>query len=349
VKLLPAAFLLLFALACSPAKGPGRVEGRVTWEDRGVAAALVEAYARPEQDRASPPVAETPSGEDGSFALDLPAGRYWIWAKATVQGAGRDLRLVGQARENPVVVTPGAVQHAAIPLSDPSGFARAAGPAGAGVRGHVATGAAVPAEVTVYAYPGLWERPLGPGFAAATAPGDDGSFQLDLVPGPYTLAARRRASGQDFGALAEGDQVAVAQAEVRPGEYRDVGSLSLRPVSSEVRQGLVAASPDSATGISGRVVERSGAPIAGVRVLAFPDSRMSGKPIALSAPTGPDGGFRVNLPVGGTYFLGARSRLGGPAEPGEKVGTFRGEDGAGVRVAEGGSVDGVTIPVEEVW
>ncbi len=341
--------LPLLALACSSPGGPGRVEGRVTWEDRGIAAALVEAYTRPEQDRASPPVAEAASGEDGAFVLELPPGRYWLWAKATVEGHGRDLRLVGQAPGNPVTVTGGSSHQTAIPLADPSGFARAAGPAGAGVRGRVAASGPPPVEVTVYAYRGTWDRPLGPGFAAAASPEADGGFQLDLAPGPYTLAARRRASGKDFGALAQGDEVAVAQIEVRAGEYRDVGTLSLRPVDPEVRRGVTPASPESATALSGRVVERGGAPAAGVRVLAFPDSRMSGKPAALSAPTGPDGRFRVNLPGGGTYFLGARSRLGGPAEPGEKVGAFRGEDGDGIRVAEGGSVEEVLISVEEVW
>ena len=39
----------------------------------------------------------------------------------------------------------------------------------------------------------------------------------------------------------------------------------------------------------------------------------------------------------------------GWAEPGEKVGTYRGEDGSGVKLETGERIDGVEIVVEEVW
>lgn len=339
--------LLLLLPSCSRPGAPGRLEGSVTWEGRGVASALVEAYLRPEQDISTPPVAETATGEDGRFSLHLPPGRYWLWAKATVAGPGREVRLVGQAAGNPVTVAEGALVRVDLSLHDPSGFARSAGPAGTGAEGAVE--GAPSGEVTVYAYPGTWERPVGPGFAAAGPPDEAGRFRLDLPAGVYTLVARHRASGRDFGAPAAGDGVAAVVVEVRPGAYAQAGILRLRAVDPEVLRAQVAATPPSGTAIAGRVVDGRGGPAAGVRVLAFTDGRMSGKPAALSAPSGPDGVFVLHLPGEGAYFLGARSRLGGPAEPGERVGAFRGSQGSGVRVAEGEERGGVIIVVEEVW
>jgi len=342
--------LLGLALGCSPAKAPnGRVDGRVTWQEEGVPGALVQAFTRAEQDRSVPPVAEGPSDEGGHFGFDLPPGRYWIWARATLPGDGRDreVRLVGQARDNPILVPEGTAVHVEMPLSDPSGFTRAAGPAGTGVQGRVTSASA--GKTTIYAYPGEAERPVGPGFAAATPPETDGSFRLDLPPGRYTLSARQRASGRDFGALTPGDLVDTKPVEVIQGSYTDVGTLHLRPADLSLWQGREPSAPASATSVSGRVVGSDGTPVAGIRVLAFRESRMSGKPEALSSPTGPDGEFRIDLPGGGTFFLGARSRLGGPAEPGEKIGSYRGTDGAGVSVSAGQAVGGISIPVEEVW
>lgn len=338
--------LALLLAACSGG-GEGRIEGRVTWQGRGIGMALVQAYPKPEQDPTTPPVAEAPSGDDGAFRLDLPPGRYWVWAKATVAEGSREARLVGEAPRNPVTVTSGGSAAADVELRDPSGFARSAGPAGTGAAGRVEAGR--PGEVTVYAYPGSSLRPVGPGFAAAVSVGADGSFRLDLGPGTYTLAARRRATGKDFGTLAPGDEVATRTIEVQPGAYQDTGVLRMRPLDPAVWGEASRGASPTGTGAEGTVVDGRGKPVAGVRVLAFTDPRMAGKPVALSPPTGADGAFRILLPAGGAYFFGARSRLGGPAEPGERVGSFRGDDGTGVRVVGGETAGAIRIRVEEVW
>ncbi len=341
-----AAALALLVAGCNPATGPGTLEGRVSWNGSGVAGAQVEAYARADRDPATPPVAQGPSAEDGRYSLELPAGRYWVWARATVDDRDRDRRLVGQAQDNPVDVAAGRTSRADVLLADPSGFIARAGPPGTGAGGRVSGAPA--AEITVYAYRSLEDRPTGPGFVATASPDPTGAFRLDLPAGRYTLSARWRASGEPFGAVEPGDRVGTARVAVTRGRYADAGTIRLEPVDPERWRRTRRASPASDTWVAGTVVE-DGRPVAGIRVLAFTDPRMAGRPAALSEPTGPDGRFRVYLPGGGTVHLGARSRVGGPAEPGEKAGTYRGEDGAGVRVAPGGRVDGVTIAVEEVW
>jgi hypothetical protein len=342
-----AAGLLLASCATRPPQ-PARVTGRVVHEGRGIPRALVQAYPKAEQDRSTPPVAEVPSGEDGAFDLRLPAGRYWIWAKATLQEGAREVRLVGAAVPNPVEPGPGGTAAVTIELANPGGFSTSAGAEGAGVRGRV--GGAAPGErVSVAVYRGRSARPVGPGFAAAVEPDAAGGFKVNLAPGVYTVAVRVRTSGDDFGPPAPTDRVAVRPAEVAAAGYTDLGELRLAPIDAALWKRITASLGESATGIEGVVRDAQGRPVEGVRVLAFRDGRMAGKPVALSPATGADGAYSVRLPEGGAFFLGARSRLGGPASPGEKVGQNRGAEGSGVVVAAGSVVKGQDIVVEEVW
>ena len=81
----------------------------------------------------------------------------------------------------------------------------------------------------------------------------------------------------------------------------------------------------------------------------YDDRRMVGKPVAISAPTGPDGRFEIAVQRPGLYFLGARSRFGGPVEPGELMGAY---DASGIRPVELGSghqAESYDIVVREVW
>ncbi len=337
---------LALVAGCSSGR-TGAVEGRVSWQGRGIAGALVEAYTQPDLNPGVPPAAEGPTGEDGRFRLDLPPGRYWLWARATVPGAGRPRRLRGAGTANPVEVPAGGTAGTDIPLSDPSGLASSSGSAGTGVAGAVS--GSPPRETMVYAYPGDRTRPTGPGFAAAAAPDDAGRFRLDLTPGPYTLAARWRRSGEPHGALKPGDRVAETRVRVEAGAYSDVGVLELRPLDPGTWQRMWRASPEGDTWIEGTVVDGDGAPAPGLWVLAFTDPRMAGRPAALSPPTDSAGRFRLYLPGPGVYVLGARSRLGGPAEPGERIGAYRGPDGNGIRVESGERLRGIEIPVEEMW
>lgn len=346
--LLAAGLLLLTGCTKPQPEGDGVITGRVAHDGVGIPMAVVEAYTRPEQDRTTPPLAETVTGEEGRFELALPAGKYWVWAKATVQTETRELRLVGQAAPNPVEPGVGERVTVVVDLEDPSGFAGSAGPAGAGAAGTV-TGADPDDRVTVYVYQGHEERPVGPGFLAATELDEDHGFQLNLAPGAYTLAARVRQSGHDYGPPAVGDRIAIRPVTVEEDEYVMVGELALHPVDEILWAEVTGTMGDSPTTLSGAVVETDGSPARGVRVLAFLDGRMSGKPAAVSPATGGDGVFTIQLPRGGSYYLGARSRLGGPAAPGEKLGQYRGPGGEGQPVKSGEAVTGIEITVEEVW
>lgn len=344
-----AAFLALAAGCAEKTAENARVSGRVLRHGVGVPMAMVQFYSKPDQDRSTPPLYETPSGEGGEFYADLPPGRYWVWGKATITEGMREVRLVGEAVPNPVEPKPGRETNVKIELSDPSGFTGAAGPEGAGVKGRVLfpkgkTGA------TVYVYKGTEERPIGPGFLVAREVPEDGSLTVNLPPGVYTLAVRLRESGKDYGPPETKDLVAVKHVTVGAGGYADAGELKLSAIDEKTWKSVTSTMGGSASAIEGTVAGPDGKPVEGVRVMAFIDGRMTGKPAFISPPTGKDGKFLLPLaPEGGNYFLGARSRIGGPSSPGEKIGQNRGEKGDGIKVKRGQTLKNVKMTVEEIW
>lgn len=350
----PVLFLLLvsFLLGCSGTKetGEGSIKGTVLWNDNPVKMAWIEVYERPERDRSIPPIAETASGEGGLFELKVKPGKYYIWAKATIPGDGREHKLVGQATPGPVEVRPSALTSAEIILADAGGFASSTGPKGAGIEGRVTNGASNgKGRVMIYIYHETATEPIGPGFLAAVEAQMNGTFKADLSPGKYKIAARLRKSGRDYGPPAKDDLLAFSVAEVAGAGYSDVGTMRLAlpdPVKWTV---VTTKMGHSGTSVGGSVSNGDGTPAKGIRVLAFSDPKMAGKPLAISPPTGADGAFLLSLPKGGTFFLGARSKIGGPSSPGERVGAYRGADGAGLALMSGQNQTGVAIVVQEVW
>ena len=75
---------------------------------------------------------------------------------------------------------------------------------------------------------------------------------------------------------------------------------------------------------------------------------MIGRPYHLTTSDG-EGGFVLNLAGGGTYYIGARERFGGPREPGELVGRLADPPDSSVEVAGGTALEGLEIVMEEMW
>ena len=95
----------LLLMACSQPKGDGVITGRVAHEGVGIPMSVVEAYTRPEQDRTTPPVAETVTGDEGRFELtmdldsQLPRQVTWTRERAV------HLELGGEKKVQEVTLT----------------------------------------------------------------------------------------------------------------------------------------------------------------------------------------------------------------------------------------------------
>lgn len=339
----------LFSPACT--SRPGEVAGKITFREAEVEGVAVEVYLKGDRGGGAPfAAAESTTG--GRFSLSLPPGDYWIWAKEAAPAFGP--RKIAEYEGNPVSVRPGEVTAlGAIELRPVGSADQDPAPSGAGIRGKVLLGGTGVGEAAVTIYKGAREVLTGPGYVAVVRTDGDGSFQADLGPGEYRVAVRKRKDGTAAGFLRPGDHSAEYggnPVRVEEGSYTDLASITLHEVDSER---LAAAAEDrsaarSSTRLAGRVVDGEGKPLGGQFVFVYKDQGMIGRPHQLTTSDS-EGGFVLNLAGGGTYYIGARERFGGPREPGELVGRLADPPDSSVEVAEGAAVEGLAIVMEEMW
>ena len=180
--------------------------------------------------------------------------------------------------------------------------------------------------------------------------GEDGSFTLNVAPGTYTMVARKRQSGENTGPLDKGDirskEVVI---HVEEGTAQSFSLLLVPKTDTTVKS--YASPKDWNTSISGRVLDADGNPVAGARVHVYTYVQMSERPKYVGERTGADGKYTVSLPKGGTYYLAARNRFGGPPRIGDLYGRYdKGSiDPSAVVVKEGEHLEGIDIIVFKVW
>ena len=346
---------LLLLAACTAETGTG-LGGKLTFENRPIAAATVEIYLKSEKDRSTLPFMTTTTDTKGSYQVNLPAGRYYVIAKLRqTLDDGRIRMLMAECPANPLEVAGG--EQRTIPTFS----LREMGRDGAliplpetGVRGRLVSDTKPVANATVYVYTEKGTGLIGPSYGEAVQSDAAGRFQIDLPAGRFFLAARKRSGGSRMGEPQAGDlngTYANNPVAVSAGAYTNLADLVLTPVDASARAERLAEGKFSATPtrFSGRVVNQDGRPIAGIYLFAYLDSRMVGKPTYISAPTDKQGRYQLNLGSGGTYYLGARSTFGGPLEPGEWVGTFDLRADHSVEIEANRDLVLDDIIVREVW
>jgi len=346
--------LTLFLSACT-GTGERGLEGQILNGDEPLAGAGVEIYLKAEKDRSTLPFAATSTDSAGRFRIDLPAGQYFIIGKKKeMTEDGRTRMLMAECPANPIEVTDRVRTVAPFSLREMGRDGGLIAEPQTGIVGRLVHQGEVVSHGFVYVYAESESGLIGPSYGEAVQSEDDGRFRIDLPSGRFFLAARKRSDGGRMGEPEAGDLNANYPGNpisVAAGEYRDIGDFRLAAVDATARTKKLDEGKfeQTATRFEGRVVNRDGQPVSGIFVFAYLDSRMVGKPTYISAPTGADGRYVLNLGAGGTYYLGARSTYGGPLEPGEWVGTHDGQADHSVRV-EAGQVEALSdIIVREVW
>lgn len=347
-----AAFMVLLGVACagSAPAADGAVRGRVASAGQGVADIAVEIYLQEKKGLGGTPFAVTRTGGDGGFAIELPPGDYYFWAReeAPLFGPPR----VSEYGQNPVVVKKGARTILEDLVLREVGGAAAAVP-GTGIRGRAVIGPDPAADVTVMIYDGARAELKGPGYAAMAVTDAEGRFEADLAAGSYSVALRKRRGGGMGGFLGEGDHSGEYKGNpvaVVEGSYLDLGDVSLHAVDpgklareTETRQ----KGPGTAV-LGGRVKGTDGKPLGGQYVFLYRDGGMIGRPAAVTT-SGPDGLFRFALGESGTWYVGARGSMGGPRQPGEMVGRLTGSADSSVTVTDGEERRDLVIVMEAQW
>jgi len=191
----------------------------------------------------------------------------------------------------------------------------------------------------------------GPASLISEPTGPDGVFSISLVPGRYIAVVRKRASNDVAGPVLIGDYRGDP-VTFQVDEGQKTVSLTLT-ASIKVANEKAFPAPAASDGsqITGKVLDADGNPVAGVRVHVYDHIQMSERPKYVSEQTGADGRYYVPVRRGGTYYLAARDRFGGPPQLGDLFGRYdEGTvDPSGVVVRKGEETSGVDITVHKVW
>lgn len=189
----------------------------------------------------------------------------------------------------------------------------------------------------------------GPAFAISRATGPDGVFDLQLPEGDYVAVARKRHNGDTTGPVLAGDNKSEMLSFTVRGDGQQLTVLAPFKTGDERRLTEQAAATE--TGLSGIITDADGNPVEGARVHVYDHVQMSERPKYVSEKTGPDGRFLIYLPEGGTYYLAARDKFGGPPKLGDLYGRY--DQGtiepSAVVVRSREILQGVDITVTKVW
>lgn len=193
----------------------------------------------------------------------------------------------------------------------------------------------------------------GPAFAETIAD-KDGNFSIQLPEGKYFLVARMRKTGDVAGPIEVGDYKSEVIGPIVIDEggktiKQDIKVFQKTGESKDIA--LITNKIEQKTGISGRIFDAEGKPVAGARVHIYDHVQMSERPKFVSSPTGPDGKYIVYLPKGGTYYLAARDKFGGPPKVGDLYGRYdKGTiEPSGVNVKDNEILENIDITIHRVW
>jgi hypothetical protein len=330
---------------------------RATWKDAPLAGVRVE--WRKDVSPGDPgPVAAATTDAQGIARMKVPHGRWFLLAQWRADGNYSRPAMSGDRFSffggNPVHLAGGPPREiflSLVELTDPPAPSPAdePAPAGGGVSGRVlADGVPLP-DAHVFAYLRTDTAFRDMGFAASAPTGPDGSFFLDLPPGRYWLVARKRASGGVAGPLRKGDAFGYHPSnpvEVAKGQ---LVRITLPATTLRLRNTPgYSASSAAASYIEGRILGADGKPKGGVYAALYDNPDLLNRPLYLSEVTGPDGRYRLPVPVPGTYYLGARNGYGGSPAPGDLYGRYEGNPAHSVTVREGDRMTGFDVVVAEV-
>jgi len=189
----------------------------------------------------------------------------------------------------------------------------------------------------------------GPALTVSKPTGPDGSFELSLPPGDYIAVARKRKNGEAAGPVLAGDNKSEFINLAAAGAPIELTIAA--PVKLGDERRLSEALPETRTGLSGTILDADGKPVEGARIHVYDHVQMSERPKYVSEKTGPDGHYLIYLPEGGTYYLAARDKFGGPPQIGDLYGRY--DQGtiepSAVVVRDGEILKEIDITVTKVW
>ncbi len=342
--------LLLFSLiilSCNK-NDSYELKGKVVYNQKPLFDAEIQVFLKQEKEKETPPIKVVASDEKGEFSITLPKGRYYLVARKKYEEQGEVDMLFGNYPDNPVILEKNTVlkEWQLQSKKEKLTYSKLSG-----IKGNVA-GFNNYRNVRVYVYKTDDTGLKGPDYITKAKIDQKGFFTIDLPEGDYFIVVRERKNSTS-GLLKEGDLTGEYKqnpVNVKNNNYIDIGKIDIKLVDknkvNEINEkGVI---KKGVAELSGTVIDQKGSPVKNVYVLLYDNPEMVGRPVMISTPTKVDGKFTVSIINPGKYYVGARSKIGGPAEPGELIGTYIGSADKSIKIDKDSKIK-IKIEVHEVW
>jgi hypothetical protein len=337
-------FSLLLLLCLSPTLLWAAVlAGKVTVDGEAIVGIEVMAYPVTTLDFSQPAAFKTgPTTRDGLFALELPKGEYYLMAF----GQG----LFNYYGRNPVSVAKEGLENInLLMIPDKLPVPEVTSSVETGIVGLITAGEQPVEGAVVTVYPDLSSHLKGMGLGMSAPTDATGVFEFNVSPGAYYLVVRVRKNGAFAGPLRAGDLFGYLFGNPLQLRHGQVERVHIPVIEVPEKVERHADNLFGNTRVIGRILNARGEPIAGLQAMLYEDPMMLNRPLYVSRRTGNDGRFVLSFPKGGTYYLSARSELGGTPAPGELYGRYQGSPNHSLRVRTGKTLEDIDIFVEEVY
>lgn len=334
-------------------------EGRVVVNGAVLPGARVYAY-RTFIDfiNSKPFAASALTGDDGKYVMDMPVGSYYLVAKKRKEMATDSVVEAGDffsfQGSNPITVAAGKYTHVGFSMLpyDQAVNYLAYDTSDSGAIAGVVTLDGKPLDgVFVTLYVDTAEDLRGSTYATSPPTGKNGVFRFDYLPEvEYYVVARKRASGSPAGPLTDGDYFGFFPANP---VHVKAGKLAQLEVTVNTKAGEIGKEDSlfrhTGTAVTGTIRDLQGKPVEGVYVFGYLEKVMAHKrPEFISSVVDKDGRYLLNLPEGGTYYLGARSKYGDTPALGEWYGRWEGTGDHSVVLKTGETLKEINIAVEQI-
>lgn len=336
-------FLFVLTLSCS-SSDEFQLKGRVIFDGKPVYDCEISVFLKEEKDKTVAPIKVVATDENGLFSMNLQKGTYYLNARKRHIVDGEVVMLVGDTKKVDLIKNMDLGDWVIFSKKDNKSFEK-----GTGIEGSVSNFSDY-SKVRVYVYESLKTQLRGPDYIKEGKLNNDGTFRIDLPPGKFYVAVREREQ-RLAGPLSKNDKSAVYERNpviVQKGFYTRLGDIKLLKIdisklNSVTERGII----ENGILAYGQVFMNNKKINKKIYVLAYENPEMIGKPTSISM-TDDNGNFKLVFPYEGRFYIGARSRLGGPVEPGELIGSYMGSGDRSVFVKKGKELN-LKIEVNEVW
>jgi hypothetical protein len=344
MKSIAAAIIFIMSALISDASAGG-VQGRVAIRGEVVEGVGIYAYKNFDTGlKGDYFKVSSPTKIDGTYKLDLPAGRYYFVARKTKKG-GVDLSegdLYCYYNGSPIYVADDAYKNVGFNMIKVPAALESKKDKKKGVYGFITFKDKPLERVYLFAYKDAAEGFKGP--ADYVFPSEKGRVKLRLPEGEFYLIARKRKKGGMYGPIEKedifnyyyGNPVKMEEGTLKGVLIECITRLDmLEPPVEEIAK----------RGITAHVKDEMEKPLKGLYLLLYTDKKMAGKPEYVSESSDENGKIFIELNVPGKFYLIVRSRLGGPAQEGEYYSKYQ-LDGSGVTLQEGDMYKEISFKVK---